>query len=103
MQDPRESTTLVRAFLDTESTQIAERLTALTSMAPTYVVGSRLDKALADREAYQVGLSLEAKFAQEIRAVRFGRARTDEKFLGDLAVRAAFGGKLHHHAFALRQ
>ena len=102
MRNPRETVPLARAFLDAESTQIA-RLTAYFLMLPVDGVASRLDKALADREAYQVGLSLEAKFAQEIRAVRFGRARTDEKFLGDLAVRAAFGGKLHHHAFALRQ
>ena len=48
-------------------------------------------------------LTLQAEFAEEIGAVRFGRARTDEKFFGDAGIVFSFGRELQHHAFARRE
>jgi hypothetical protein len=60
----------------------------------------RGDEAFADGEADEVGLALEAEFAEEIRAMRFGGAGADEKFLGDAGIVFSLGGELEDHAFA---
>eukprot|EP01034_Spumella_vulgaris_P011346 gene11346-14429_t len=62
--------------------------------------GSGGDEAFADGEADEVGLGLEAEFAEEIGAVRLRGARADKKFFGDTGIIFSLGGELEDHALA---